>query len=189
MSRAYRIRVSESLTRTLRAEDSISTQIELLEVLPASEMTELLSDELKRRGYVEVEGKLVRREGGVATEVDPKTGTVTVRAKSEQKEEVRAEQEGYAYDDIGPSEATVKEGLRRQLQQTLQKAADQAEAKLQKDTTERLEGALSGLQQELNQAVNRVTAEALKKKAAQIGQIKQVTEDSQTGSLTITVEV
>jgi hypothetical protein len=41
----------------------------------------------------------------------------------------------------------------------------------------------------LNQAVNRVTAEALKRKAAQIGAIKEITEDAQTGSLTIKVEV
>jgi hypothetical protein len=52
-----------------------------------------------------------------------------------------------------------------------------------------LEGHLSDLQKELNEAVNRVTAEALKQKAAQIGQIKEVTEDPQSGSLTIKLEV
>ena len=39
------------------------------------------------------------------------------------------------------------------------------------------------------EAVNRITAEALKKKAASLGQIKEMTEDPQSGSLTITVEV
>jgi hypothetical protein len=37
--------------------------------------------------------------------------------------------------------------------------------------------------------VNRVTAEALKRKAASLGQIKEMTEDPQAGSLTIVVEV
>jgi hypothetical protein len=41
----------------------------------------------------------------------------------------------------------------------------------------------------LDQVVNRVTAEALKRKAAQMGRIKEMTEDPQAGSLTIVVEV
>ena len=36
---------------------------------------------------------------------------------------------------------------------------------------------------------NKVTADALKVKAAQLGQIKEMTEDPQAGSLTIVVEV
>lgn len=189
MSRAYRIRVSESLTRTVRAEDSVQTQLEMLEVLPCDEMAELLREELKSRGFAEGGEILSRRDGDVTTEIDPADGTVTVRAATEKRETVTADQEGYAYDDIGPSEKTVKEGLRRQLQASLQKAADHAEGKLQKETTAKLEGKLADLQSELNQVVNRVTAEALKRKAAQIGQIKNISEDQQSGSLTITVEV
>ena len=55
--------------------------------------------------------------------------------------------------------------------------------------TDRLEAQLGDIRKELHQAVNRVTAEALKQKAAQLGQIKEVTEDPQSGSLTIKVEV
>ena len=86
MSRAYRIRVRESLRRVIRAHDRVSTQLELLEVLPPEQMAQLLREEL-------------------------------------------------------------------------------------------------------DQAVNRITAEALKQKAAQIGQIKELTEDPQSGSLTIVLEV
>ena len=50
-------------------------------------------------------------------------------------------------------------------------------------------GRLGDLRRELDQDVNRVTAEALKRRAAQIGQIKEMTEDPQSGSLTIVVEV
>ena len=55
--------------------------------------------------------------------------------------------------------------------------------------TDRLEKQLGDLRQELDQAVNRVTAESLKEKARRMGQIKEMTEDPQTGSLTIVVEV
>jgi len=49
---------------------------------------------------------------------------------------------------------------------------------MQTAVTDQLEAQLGGLRAELDQAVNRVTAEALKRKAAQLGQIKQITEDS-----------
>ena len=34
MSRAYRVRVRESVRHTVRAEDHVSTSLELLEILP-----------------------------------------------------------------------------------------------------------------------------------------------------------
>ncbi len=60
---------------------------------------------------------------------------------------------------------------------------------MQTDVTDRLEGKLCDLRSELDQVANRVTAEALKIKAARLGQIKQMTEDAQSGSLTIVLEV
>jgi len=44
---------------------------------------------------------------------------------------------------------------------------------MQTKVTDRLEAQLGGLREELDQVVNRVTAEALKRKAAQLGQIKK----------------
>ena len=55
--------------------------------------------------------------------------------------------------------------------------------------TARLESELEGLRSEFDQVVNRVTAEALKRKAAQLGQIKEITEDARDGSMTIFLEV
>ncbi len=83
----------------------------------------------------------------------------------------------------------MRESLREELQRDLQKKAADKETGLQTKVTDRLEAQLGGLRQELDQAVNRVTAEALKRKAAQLGQIKEITEDPQAGSLTIVVEV
>jgi hypothetical protein len=189
MSRAYRIRVSESLNRTLRAEDSVSTQLELLEVLPAEQMAALLREELKGRGFEECEDQLVRTDGGLTTTVDPASGTVTVRSDSEREIELQSQREGLGYDDFGPGEKTVRKALAKQLKDELSKQAEHEQDKLQSAATKRLEGHLDDLRRELNTAVNRVTAEALKQKAAQIGQIKEMTEDAQSGSLTIKVEI
>jgi len=189
MSRAYRIRVAESLKRTIRAEDSVSTQLELLEILPAEQMAELLREELKRRGFEECEGHLVREDGDVATVIDPASGAVTVQSKAVEDVELQGEREGVAYDDFGPGEKSIRKGISQQLQEDLARRADREQDKLQAEATKRLEGHLADLQKELNGAVNRVTAEALKQKAAQIGQIKEIAEDQASGSLTIRVEV
>ena len=55
--------------------------------------------------------------------------------------------------------------------------------------TEALEKHLAELQPELSQVVNKITREALKEKAKQMGTITEIAEDAQTGSLTIKIEV
>jgi hypothetical protein len=189
MSRAYRIKVSQSLDRTLRAEDSVSTRLEILEVLPADQMADLLAAELEAAGYRREGGQLVREQDGVVITVDPKTGEVTVRAKACEDVRLEGEKEGRAYDEGGPAAKAVRKDLEKQLQSGLEAQAKEKEAALQSRVTDRLEGELVDLSRELDGAVNRATAEALKIKAAQLGQIKEISEDKEAGSLTIVVEV
>ena len=190
MSRSYRIAVRESVHRVLRAEDRVHTRLEILEVLPPEQMAGLLAGELKRRGFTPQGAVLVRKDDdGVTVTVDPQTGTVTVTAEAAEKVKVETEKEGRAYDDAGPSAKQTREALRKEARKDLEKKAEAKTADLQSKVTDQLEGKLCDLRQELDQAANRVTAEALKVKAAQLGQIKELTEDPQTGSLTIVVEV
>jgi hypothetical protein len=189
MSRAYRIRVSDSVHRVLRAGDRVGTQLEILPVLPAEQMGALLAQELERRGYRREGNQLARTTDGVTISVDVTTSTVTVSAQTCTEVQLPGEREGRAYDDEGQSAGQVREQLRRQLQSDLDKRAADQEAALQTDVTERLEGKLCDLQQELDEVSNRVTAEALKIKAAQLGRIKEISEDAQAGSLTIVLEV
>jgi hypothetical protein len=189
MSRAYRIKVRESLDRTLRAEDSVSTHLEILEVLPPEQMAGLLATELEAGGYQRQGNVLVRQQDGVVITVDPASGEVIVHARSCRDARVEAEREDRAFDDAGPSGKAVREELRRQLQSDLEKEARDRQAAMQSDVTDRLEGQLIDLSRELDGAANRATAEALKIKAAQLGQIKEITEDKEAGSLTIVLEV
>jgi hypothetical protein len=189
MSRAYRIRVRESITKVVKAHDRISTQLELLEILPAEQMAELLAQELEKRGYERRDGVLVREQDGVTITVDPATGTVTVQAEGSQELDLETEVEGRAYDEAGAHAASVKKGLQEQARKELEEQAKRETERLQGEITDRLEGQLGDVRRDLDQAVNRVTAEALKRKAAQMGQIKELTEDPQSGSLTIVVEV
>ena len=189
MSRSYRIAIREHLRRVLRASDRVSAQLEILEVLPPERMAGLLAEELERRGFREEGGNVVRDQDGVTVTVDPRTGVVTVTAEGNREIELQKDKEGRAYDDAGPGAASVREQLREQAKRELEKAAGSETARLQSEVTDRLERQLAGVRRELDDAVNRVTGEALKEKARSLGEIKEMTEDPQTGSLTIVVEV
>jgi hypothetical protein len=189
MSRAYRIAVKESIKRVIRARDHVSTQLEILGVLPQDQMADLLAQELKKRGFKEKGKELVRSQDGVTVSVDAQTGTVKVQADLQQEVAVEGERVGRSYDDMGPNAKKTREGLQKDLRESLEKQVEDKAAQLQTQATDKLEGQLGDLRQELNQVVNKVTAEALKQKAGQMGQIKEMTEDPQSGSLTIVVEV
>jgi FtsH ternary system domain X5 len=191
MSRAYRIRVKESLSRDLSASDEICSDLEILEILPPEQMSELLRQELKNRGFEDAGDGKVQRKGdnGVTVTVDPKTGEVSVKSETAENVELEVEREDWAYDDLGPNSSSTRQRLQDQAKKDLERKAEQQQSKLQSQATERLEGEMDDTRTELGQAVNAVTREALKRKAASLGQIKEMTEDPQAGSLTIKVEV
>lgn len=189
MSRSYRISVRECVNRVIKAEDRISTQLEVLEVLPREQMAGLLAGELEKEGYRREGNLLVKEEDGVVVTVDATTGEVTVSAQASDQTKVEGERVGRAYDDIGPHAGQVRDSLRQELQKDLEKKVSDKTQELQSKVTDRLEGKLGDLRQELDRVVNRITAEALKRKAQSMGQIKEMTEDPQNGSLTIVVEV
>lgn len=189
MSRAYRVSVREARHRTVRASDHVRTQLEILEVLPPEQMAALLTDELERRGFARQGTRLIRKQNGVTITVETTTATVTIAAEASEQTTIHAERSGQAYDDAGQHAEVVRENLKKQLEKDIERKVEEKTAGLQTKVTDRLEGELNDLRQELDQVVHRVTAEALKRKAAQMGQIKEMTEDPQAGSLTIVVEV
>jgi hypothetical protein len=190
MSRSYRICVRESVSRVIRAEDRVSTRLEILEVLPPEEMAGLLGDELERRGFRrQGDGTLARQAKGAVVTVDPATGTVTATIETAEAVKVEDAKEGRAFDNAGQHAERVKQSLRKELRRDLEEKVGEKEVALRTQVTDELEAQLGALREELDQTVNRVTAEALKRKAARLGRIKEITEDSQAGSLTIVLEV
>jgi DNA anti-recombination protein RmuC len=190
MSRSYRICVRESVSRVIHADDRVSTHLEILEVLPPEEMAGLLADELERRGFQrQDDGTLVRRTKGAVVTVEPATATVTAAVETAEAVKVEDAKEGRAFDDAGQHAERVKQSLRQELRRDLEKQVGEKETALRTQVADELEARLGSLREELDQTVNRVTAEALKRKAARLGRIKEISEDSQAGSLTIVVEV
>ena len=187
MSRAYRIACTESRSRHVRVDDGVQTHLELLAVLPADEMAELLAAELEPLGF-ERDGDGMRRTGedGVEVEIDLKTGAVTARLGAEAEVSARITRTRVA-DRRNPDPSRA--ALAAEVSEALEAELDARSRELSGAVAERLEQALRDLRAELDPAVNRATAEALKRRAAQLGQVKEISEDPETGELTIVVEV
>jgi hypothetical protein len=190
MSRAYRITVKESDTRHLKAGDEICTQLEILEILPPEDMAGLLKDELKNRGFEEqADGRMTRSDGSVTAIVDPCSGEVSVKAEAEETVSQEAKRDATGFNDVGPNESSLRDRVKDQLKQDLDKKFDHEQSRLQNKATEELERHLNELQPEISEVVNRVTREALNQTAQQMGTVKEISEDAESGSLTIKVEV
>ena len=190
MSRAYRVRVTESITETVRAEDGVCASLEMLPILAKERMGDLLGAELERRGF--------RREGGTATRTDPDgteisvdlaTAQVTVKAAGSKEVRKTVDREVVADQDTGgPGRRAAEEHVRQGARAELQQDAARERAKLSAEVTKQLERKVVDLRRELDQAVNRVTADALKEKASSLGHIEEMTEDP-NGGMTIKVRL
>lgn len=186
MSRSYRIKVRESLRRVIKASDHVGSQLELLEILAPEQMAELLAKELVARGFERSGTTATRTTKGVTVTVDLECGEVTVRSDSQENLKLETERDRIVYEE---RTSAAEKDLRDRLKESLEKDAQDRQTQLQKQVTDRLERELGDVKKELDGAVNRATAEALKVKAAQMGQIKSLTEDPSGNSLTIIIEV
>lgn len=188
MSRAYRVRVSESLRRVYRVGDSVRSELEILPVLPEEQMAEHLKRELLASGFEEAEdGTLVRREDdGIEIRVDPKTKEVSAVIAREVEVDLKKTVEGRVYEEnIKQGQERLRQAASRQLEQE----AEQKATKAQDEVTAQLEKRLGDLRGELDRISVKVTGEALKQRAAQLGEVQEVSEDEATGELTIRVRV
>jgi hypothetical protein len=188
MSRAYRIRVCESVRRHVVVSDGVKTQLELLEVLPREAMLALLAKELERRGFI-CDGAKAHRsdDDGLEIVVDLTDGSVTVTSSKREQIVTEVKKEGTA-DREGSSLA--KEARAKLSEKALEEAeriADVKERAARSANTARLEAKLNDLQKELDDIATRVTGEALKIRASQLGEIEEMNEDPNTGALTIRV--
>ena len=188
MSRAYRIRISESLRRHIHVGDGIQSKLEILDILAPEQTKALLERELAAAGFEQDEcGEWVRvDEDGVEVRVDAATSTVTVTAAADAELDLERERVITAWAE---NDQATRERGQAALSKELEGEAAAHEKELQAKVTEALEGKLGDLRKELDQISNRVTAEALKQKAASMGEIQEISEDPESGSLTIRVKV
>lgn len=186
MSRAIQVRVSESVVRTVHVEDGVQTPLELLPVLPAQRMADLLAKELEAQGF-ERDGNLAKRTDpdGIEIVVDLEAATVSVKlgAKATLDEKValeaRVAEEGRAH-----AEAHLRDAAMGELDKRI---AAKTEA-LRREVTGTLERKLGELRGELDRAIGRTTVAALTERAQQLGEIQELVADD-AGNVTIKVKV
>lgn len=188
MSRAYRVSVSESLNRVVQAEDGICSKLELLPLLSREELAGLLAEELAGRGFTRDGDVALRTESdGVRIAVDVTTGDVSVTLADQTEVELKAKGEVAVASPGQMPEAEAQ--ARQKARARLEDEAKDASERLREQVTRRLEGRLRDLKAELDTVSNKVTAEALKVRARQLGTVEEIHEDAATGSLTIKVRV
>jgi hypothetical protein len=191
MSRAYRIAVSESVERIVHVEDGVATTLELLPILAKERQADILADELAQRGFERDDQSprtMVREtETGVTVEVDLDTGTVKATVTSQADVKRIVERSGSYLDPKRAEEGRAELEQKARAQAEREIAAE--EERLRREATRRLEEELRDLRAELDGVVNRTTARALKERAAQVGEIEELLEDPETGSLTIKVRL
>lgn len=186
MSRAYRISVKESLSRHVQVEDGVSSSLELLPILAKERMREILAAELKGKGFSREGNTATRRErDGIVTEINLETGEVNVVAEGHAQLELKTERTAVVDNAVIPERENA---LRETAKASLEREAKAEEEALRRKITTQLEGTLRDLKGELDGVVNKVTATALKQRAAELGQVEEVHEEA-NGSLTIKVRV
>lgn len=186
MSRAIQVRVSESVVRTIHVEDGVASPLEMLPILPAARMAELLATELAALGFVR-DGTTCRRIEADGTEVtiDLEAATIAVALGAAAQIDESIERTVHTgIERQHEAEAGLRDSVMRELDARL---ADQAEA-LRRRVTAQLEGKLADLKVELDRAIGKATIAALTEKAAQLGQIESTHED-EAGNVTIRVRL
>jgi hypothetical protein len=146
-----------------------------------------LGEELARRGF-ERQGGIARRveADGVVVEVDVLAGQVSVKAEATAEIAVERERTENVAEEA--RELATKAAQDR-VDRAAARDAAAAEEKAKADVAVKLERKLGDLQRELDAVTARVSAEALKEKARQIGEIEELHEDGETGELTIKVRL
>ena len=187
MSRAYRIRVTESLQLDASAEAEALARLELLPILGSTEMCELLEAELTVSGF-EVTNGTASRHSSAGLLIDVNLADLSLKVECELNRSLEMQNDCVNLAGDGDDEQSVRKQLKSELQQDADSERAALEKRLKEEARHVLNAAVPELRSEFSQIVNKVTANALKKRAAQLGQIQSVDDDG-NGNVTIVVEV
>lgn len=186
MSRAYRITVAESLSRHVQVDDGVCSNLEMLPILEKGAMGALLAAELEQKGFEREGEHAIRKEkDGITVKVNVESGEVAVTAEGHVS--LNLETKRTAVVD-NPNSPDREKALRVAAQEQLAREAKAEEEALRRKVTAQLESKLKDLKDELDGVVNRVTANALKKRASELGTVEEIHEDG-SGNMTIKVRV
>jgi len=186
VSRAIQVRVSESVVRTIHVEDGVQSPLEMLPILGADRMADLLATELEKLGFLR-DGDLATRTDpdGIEVTIDLRAATVSVKlGATADLEEAIERRANVAEESRTRVESSLRDDVMRELDERL---GERTEA-LRREVTSRLERKVADLRTELDGAIGRATVEALTVRAGELGSVESVIAD-EAGNVTIRVKV
>lgn len=176
MSRGYRISYPVPRWRNVSAHiesaDAVAMDVGLLDILPEADMLALLRARLRDDGWAPTDaGGLTRKFGDVVAELAPDGRTVTVRASAARDVEARGTDDAQANSRLEQAKRDAKRGMDKAL-------------------TEKLVAAEGDVRAAVQGALQKVYVEALKRKAAGMGEIEGMQESrGADGELELTIKV
>jgi hypothetical protein len=172
MSRGYVVRwLTES--QTITAADHCKLDIDLLGILPEGDMVDLLKRSLVAAGWRETEDGLVSpdQSGGVLIRLAPDGRSLEIRLSAQDTVQGR----GITQESAAQSAA---------------RAAERSQGRLESQVAAALVRAEPGVRAQLNQVLQGVYIEALKKKAQSLGQLQSVQENRNAdGEIEVVIKV
>lgn len=171
MSRGYQV-TWETVTGAVTSGDTMHIKLSVLGVLSSDEMCGLLRDELARDGWTEApDGTMTLEVGDATARVPPDGSEIAVTLTRTTQVQSGGVSRQAAEEALAGAKARTEEALRAESAKRLMK--------LEPD-----------LRQRVNEALQRVYLEALRKKAASMGEIESVVEGLDAdGAMEVTIKV
>jgi len=193
MSQVYHVKLKESVSETFSVSDHVKHKLSLTPILPEGEMLELLKQQLLDAGYTEEAGALtLENERGehVSVDLEALEATVTLSRSREVKEELTATA---SYEnDRGPGREAAEQRAADELAKKLSDhkvKGERVTQALTQDVINALSEHREAQQAELNQVLQRVYTESLKRKASQLGDVLEVTESTVDGQYELVIKI
>ena len=187
MSMGYRVSLKNLVREVVKGGDEICHRLDLQEVLAEEEMKEILRAALQERGFEEGEGDQLSRKGddGVITEVDLEEMTITNRLEVQQELSAQVEETGR-----GTSQEHARRDAQTRLSQRRDALIEAGSRDVQREATRKLEQGEEARVEEINEILQGVYAEALKRKAPRMGDVVEVREStSEAGDYELVIKV
>lgn len=195
MSQSYVIRVSASVSETVDAADKRTKSLQLTEIVPCDEQAEIIRDELRDRGWEEVEGSegqvWEKTDGKVRQRIDLESMTHEAQVELQRTLErertitVRGDKD---FEDPDERRAKEEASLQRAIAVT-DEERDEVQQTMQREIAETLDESEEARTEEVNEVIAAVYAESLKRKARRMGSVTEMRESQDGGEFELVIKL
>jgi FtsH ternary system-associated peptide len=195
MSQSYVIRVSASVSETVDAADKRTKSLQLTEIVPCDEQAEIIRNELRDRGWEEVEGSegqvWEKTDGKVRQRIDLESMTHEAQVELQRTLErertitVRGDKD---FEDPDERRAKEEASLQRAIAVT-DEERNEVHQTMQREIAETLDESEEARTEEVNEVIAAVYAESLKRKARRMGSVTEMRESQEGGEFELVIKL